>query len=115
MRYSQCPTWVSAANWPSKGHVRVLLVIDRPRVLEGIKLALNHGMHTTRIVSEPPNIVKALADWNPPPGYFRNGLLGTQIIALVNRTLDSGRLPVIGLTPRGDLKGDGWSARRSAV
>jgi DNA-binding response OmpR family regulator len=96
------PRSQQAANWPSKGPVRVLLVLDRPLVLERIKLTLNHGTYTTRTVPPATEVVTALADWKPHMGIFDMDLHGAQIMAML--TAADTRLPVIGLTRRDDLK-----------
>jgi len=37
-----------ATHWPPRGPARVLVVLDRPMMIELIKMTLNHGVYTTR-------------------------------------------------------------------
>jgi two-component system, OmpR family, response regulator MprA len=84
--------------------LRVLLVLDRPTLIELVKLTLNHGAYTTRTVAAA-EVETVVAEWQPQLLILDMDLGGTQIIPLVNRrTLVHGRLAVIGLTRRGDLK-----------
>ena len=84
--------------------VRVLLVLDRPTLIELVKLTLNHGAYTTRTVAAA-EVETVVAEWKPQLLILDMDLAGTQIIPLVNRrTLVRRRVPVIGLTRRGDLK-----------
>ncbi len=85
--------------------VRVLLVVDRDMLAGVIQLALNHGRATTRVASTVTDGVATLATWRPHlaildldlvDGEFLDGLGGTP--------LGGARIPVIGLTRRGDLK-----------
>jgi DNA-binding response OmpR family regulator len=83
----------------------VLLVLERPALVELIKLTLNHGVCSTQAVSTAGEAETAIDEWRPNLLIVDMDLDGTQIIALVNRRrLVNGRLPVIGLTRRGDLK-----------
>jgi two-component system KDP operon response regulator KdpE len=85
--------------------VRVLLVLDRPTLIELVKLTLNHGAYTIRTVATAAAVETVVGEWQPQLLIFDMDLGGTQIIALVNRRkLACGRPPVIGLTRRGDLK-----------
>jgi DNA-binding response OmpR family regulator len=83
----------------------VLLVLDRPTLVEMVKLTLNHGVYSTRAVATPAEVGTNLAEWQPHLLILDLDLGGTQIIARVSHsTVVSGRLPVIGLTRRGDLR-----------
>ena len=85
--------------------VRVLLVLDRPMLIELIKLTLNHGVYTTRAVATPPRSRPPSPSGSRICVILDMDLDGMQIMALLSRsTLVRGRLPVIGLTRRGDLK-----------
>src|SRR5947207_15180591 len=37
-----------ATHWPPRGPARVLVVLDRPMLIELIRMTLNHGVYTTR-------------------------------------------------------------------
>ena len=70
-----------------------------------IKLTLNHGVYSTRAVATADDVEAAVADWQPHLVILDMDLNGTQVINLLSTTTaGSGRLPVIGLTRRGDLR-----------
>ncbi len=93
------------ARWPAVGQARVLLVLERPMLAELITLTLNHGVCTTRAVSVPSEIKTTVATWQPHLLVLDMDLGGSPAIELLSHTTSaSGRLPVIGLTRRGDLK-----------
>jgi two-component system response regulator RegX3 len=87
------------------GKVRVLLVLERRLLVELIALTLNHGAYITRAVSSVSEVEAAVADWQPHLVILDFDLAGLQIMALLSRkTSRRSRLPVIGLTRRGDLE-----------
>ena len=70
-----------------------------------IKLTLSHGVYSTRAVATADDVEAAVADWQPHLVILDMDLNGTQVINLLSTTTaGSGRLPVIGLTRRGDLR-----------
>jgi len=73
---------------------------------ELIKLTLNHGVYSTRAVATTDEVEAIVADWKPHLVLLDMDLEGTRIINLLtNRGGDSaGRMPIIGLTRRGDLR-----------
>jgi DNA-binding response OmpR family regulator len=80
-------------------------MLDRPMLIELIKMTLNHGVYTTRTATTASEVAAALAEWQPHVAILDMDLDGTQIMALLAVTPVGGvRLPVIGLTRRGDLK-----------
>jgi DNA-binding response OmpR family regulator len=89
--------------WRARGPARVLLVLDRPTLIEVIKLTLNHGIYTTRVVASALQVETTLAEWQPHLVVLDMDLNGMQIVQLL-RASTGGRLPVVGLTRRGDLK-----------
>ncbi|MDQ3810901.1 MAG: response regulator transcription factor [Chloroflexota bacterium] len=94
-----------AAQWPPRGPVRVLLVLDRQTVLEMIKLTLNHGVYTTRTASSAPAALAVVDDWQPHLVVFDADLDGQHVMQrVVGRAGGSTRLPAIALTRRGDLR-----------
>src|SRR5919202_4433142 len=94
-----------AAHWPPRGPARVLVVLDRPVLVELIKITLNHGVYTTRASSIPDEVTTALAEWRPHLVILDMDLDGARIMSLLAATPVGGvRLPVIGLRRRGDLK-----------
>jgi DNA-binding response OmpR family regulator len=83
----------------------VLMVLERPILVELIKLALNHSVYSTRAIATTADVETTVAEWQPHLVVLDMDLDGTQIVALLGaRTGGSGRLPVIGLTRRGDLR-----------
>jgi DNA-binding response OmpR family regulator len=83
----------------------VLLVLDRPTLAELVKLTLNHGVYTTRTVAAPSEVATNVAVWQPHLIVLDMDLDGKEIIALLtDGQTGRMRLPVIGLTRRGDLR-----------
>src|SRR5438270_1346511 len=94
-----------ATHWPPRGPARVLVVLDRPMMIELIKMTLNHGVYTTRTVTSASEVATPLTEWQPQLAILDMDLDGMQIMTLLGATPVGGiRLPVIGLTRRGALK-----------
>jgi DNA-binding response OmpR family regulator len=94
-----------ATHWPPRGPARVLVVLDRPMMIELIKMTLNHGVYTTRTATSATEVAAALTEWQPHLAILDMDLDGMQIMTLLGAAPVGGiRLPVIGLTRRGDLK-----------
>jgi two-component system, OmpR family, KDP operon response regulator KdpE len=94
-----------ATHWPPRGPARVLVVLDRPMMIELIKMTLNHGVYSTRTATSANEVATVLAEWQPHLAILDMDLDGAQIMTLLRVTPVGGlRLPVIGLTRRGDLK-----------
>jgi DNA-binding response OmpR family regulator len=94
-----------ATRWPARGPARVLLVLDRPTLVELVKLTLNHGVCTARAAETAAQVESSVAEWQPHLVVLDMDLDGSEIMALLQAgTAERGRLPVIGLTRRGDLK-----------
>jgi DNA-binding response OmpR family regulator len=94
-----------AARLPAVGKARVLVVLERRLLVELIALTLNHGANITRAVTGASEVEAAVAEWQPNLVILDMDLDGMQIMALLrHRPSVSARLPVIGLTRRGDLK-----------
>jgi two-component system KDP operon response regulator KdpE len=90
-------------RWPARGPARVLVILERPMLAELIKLTLNHGVYSTRAVATTDEVEAIVADWQPHLVVLDMDLDGTRIITLLSAKT-GGRMPVIGLTRRGDLK-----------
>jgi DNA-binding response OmpR family regulator len=73
-------------------------------LVELIKMTLNHGVYTTRAVTTASEVGPALTEWQPHLVILDMDLDGAQIMALLAKPVAGMRLPVIGLTRRGDLK-----------
>src|SRR6476469_5828526 len=87
------------------GPARVLLVMDQPVLTEVVKLALGHGVHHPRVVQTAEEATVALTDWRPHLAVVDLDVAGGAILDQLDyRRPQAGRLPVIALTRRGDLK-----------
>jgi two-component system, OmpR family, response regulator RegX3 len=94
-----------ATHWPPRGPARVLVLLDRPVLIEIIKLTLNHGVYTTRVVAKANEVASALMEWQPHLAIIDMDLDGKRVMAmLAAKPLGGMRLPVVGLTRRGDLR-----------
>src|SRR6266699_4481762 len=83
---------------------RVLMILERPIIVDLIKLTLNHGAYSTRAVSMTEKLETIVDEWQPQLVILDMDLDGTQVIRRLGaETARSERLPVIGLTCRGDL------------
>src|SRR4051794_41161096 len=88
-----------------RGPFRALLVIDQPVLADVVKLALSHRHYTIFVAQTPEEAAKALADWQPHLAVLDMDIAGSVILErLANATREGGRVPVIALTRRGDLK-----------
>ena len=93
------------ARWSAIGQARVLLVLDRPILVELITLTLNHGVCTTRAVTIGSDVETTVASWQPHLVIRDMDLDGTPIIARRDAGMSgSCPLPVIALTRRSDLR-----------
>jgi len=93
-----------ATRGPAGGPARILLVLDRPAPVELVRLTLNHGRYAVRGVDVASQVERSLADWQPHLIVLDMDLDGPQLMAQLAARAEGGRLPVIGLTRRGDLK-----------
>jgi DNA-binding response OmpR family regulator len=91
-------------HWPPRGPARVLVVLDRPMLVELIRMTLNHGVYNIRRTTTASEVAPALTEWQPHLVILDMDLEGEQIMALLAKPVGGMRLPVIGLTRRGDLK-----------
>ena len=83
----------------------MLLVLDRPLLIELIKVSLNHGVYSTRAVPSADEVETTVAKWRPHLVILDMDLGRSQITALLGHRTSAGpRLPVIGLTRLDDLK-----------
>jgi DNA-binding response OmpR family regulator len=80
--------------------------MERPMITELIKLTLNHGVYVTRSVATLGHVDAALTEWQPHLVVLDMDLNGVEVIKLLGARMAGGsaRLPVIGLTRRGDLR-----------
>jgi DNA-binding response OmpR family regulator len=83
----------------------VLLVIDQRVLAELVSLALNHGQYITRVASTGQEATSAVADWSPHLVVLDMDIEGNEMLKRFGTAaLEGGRLAVIALTRRGDLK-----------
>jgi DNA-binding response OmpR family regulator len=74
-------------------------------VVDLIKITLNHGVYAIHVATLRDEIANILREWQPHLALLDMDLDGAQIMALLQeRPVGGMRLPVIGLTRRGDLK-----------
>jgi len=81
----------------------VLIVLDQPAIVEVIKMTLNHGVYAVRAVASLGDVEALRPDWQPHLMLVDMDLDGLRIMELVGARTGV-RVPVIGLTRRGDLK-----------
>ncbi len=85
--------------------MRVLLVLDQPMVVRLATLTLKHGTYETRSVTSGAEAATALVTWQPHLVLLDMDLEGSMILDQIGgRRAAGGRLPVIALTRRGDLR-----------
>jgi DNA-binding response OmpR family regulator len=84
-----------------RGPARVLLLLNRPVLVQLVKLTLNHGVYATNAVESAADIEPAIAEWHPHIIILDMDLEARAILA---RNAAGARLPAIGLTRRGDLR-----------
>ncbi len=84
---------------------RALLVIDQRVLADVVSLALNHGHYIVRVASTGQEAASAVADWSPHLVVLDMDIEGNEMLKrFATATLEGGRLPVIALTRRADLK-----------
>jgi DNA-binding response OmpR family regulator len=94
-----------SVSWAANDRPRVLLALDRQVLVECVGRALEHDVYVTRIAATAAEVNTAVAEWLPHLAILDVDLVGPQVIARLSPTLSSGgRLPLIGLTRRSDLK-----------
>ncbi|GAC1527731.1 MAG: response regulator transcription factor [Chloroflexota bacterium] len=84
---------------------RVLLLIDQPVLAEVVKLALNHGVFIPRVAQNMEEATAILRAWHPHLALMDMDICQGQLLEeLEAAATPAGRVPVIALTRRGDLK-----------
>jgi two-component system KDP operon response regulator KdpE len=92
------------ARRPGDPVAHVLLVVNQPVLAEVIKLALSHGRATTRVAPTVEDALAALENWRPHLAILDLDLADGAFLDGLGGPADDGRIPVVGLTRRGDLK-----------
>ena len=83
----------------------MLLIFDHQPALTGlVKLTLNHGVYDFQNATTTPVAIAALATWQPHLVMIDMGLPDTSLLLQACGQPGGARVPVIGLTHRGDLK-----------
>lgn len=84
---------------------RALLVVDQPVLARVVELALNHGHYTTRVAGSVDEAAAALEEWQPHLAVIDMDVGNGEAIDRIEQASPrTGRIPVIALTRRGDLK-----------
>jgi len=84
---------------------RVLLLIDQPLLAEVVKLALNHGVFIPRVVETVSEAREVLHAWQPHLAITDMDICEGQLMEELGQAAsETHRIPVIGLTRRGDLQ-----------
>jgi DNA-binding response OmpR family regulator len=88
-----------------QGEARVLVLLDQHLLAEVVRLTLNHGIFVTRAASDFAEGLRVLAEWQPQVAVMDMEIGGRQLLQQMGASPGSTpRIPVLGLTPRGDLK-----------
>jgi len=83
----------------------VLVVLDQPLIAEVVRLTLNHGVYVTRDARDAREATTILAEWQPHVAVVDMDLGGQKLFQKLGGDSQAGtRIPVVGLTRRGDLK-----------
>jgi len=98
-------TQVERAPGGIRGEARVLVLLDQPLLAELVRLTLNHGVYVTKDAQNLDEALRALADWQPHLAMLDMELGGRQFLEKLGGGQGKGtRIPVLGLTRRGDLR-----------
>jgi DNA-binding response OmpR family regulator len=82
-----------------------MTVTDQRVLAEVIRLALNHGTFQTRTVTDQAQAMAVLDEWHPQLAIVDMDLAKGQILdRLIAAPMQTGRIPTIALTRRGDLR-----------
>jgi two-component system KDP operon response regulator KdpE len=88
-----------------RGPARALLVVEHSVLAGVVKLALGHGQYHTHVARTAEEAATALSRWQPHVVILEMDVAGTSILErLADLARGGGRVPVIALTQRGDLK-----------
>ena len=95
-----------ASGTGDRGPARVLVVLDRPELVELVTMTLNHGVCTVRTVITAEQVATTVAEWRPHLLVLDMALNGLRIMQqLRTEARAAGSVPlVMGLVRRGDLR-----------
>src|SRR6266849_3999678 len=86
------------------GPARVLALLDRPVLVALVKLTLSHCACAIRATATAAESTTLLTEWQPHLAILDMDLDGRQVMQQIVVSASVTRLPVIGLTRRGDLR-----------
>jgi DNA-binding response OmpR family regulator len=87
-----------------RGPAFVLVVLGQPLLAEVVRLALNHGQFLTRTARDVPEATALVAGWQPHLAIVDMDVANDELLGhLWAASTRIRRIPVIALTPRGDL------------
>jgi two-component system KDP operon response regulator KdpE len=81
----------------------VLVLLDRPLLIALVKLTLSHCACAIRATATAAESATLLTEWQPHLAILDMDLEGRRVMEQIGVTAGRTRLPVIGLTRRGDL------------
>ena len=89
-----------------EGVLKVLVLVGKKPVAELIKLTLNHGVCIARDVSDGTEAMTLLREWEPHLAIVEVELVDRQFFEQIGtaRASDGVRIPILGLTQRGNLR-----------
>lgn len=89
----------------NQAETRVLVLLDQPLIAEVVRLTLKHGLFVTRDAREPIEAMRVLDEWQPHLAVIDMELGGRELFEQIGGGgVVGSRIPVVGLTRRGDLE-----------
>lgn len=89
----------------NRAETRVLVLLDQPLISEMVRLTLKHGVFVTRDARDSIVAIRVLEEWQPHLAVIDVELGSQQLFERIGGSAEVGsRIPVLGLTRRGDLK-----------
>jgi DNA-binding response OmpR family regulator len=98
---------VAAVGQVDRSVVRVLVLVEAPAVAELVRFTLHHGAYVARVAPDEAAAVRLLEAWGPQLAVLDMDLADGLIARLIGEGHPQHgrlRIPVLGLTRRGDLR-----------
>src|SRR5450631_584227 len=96
---------VTGSRCPDGGPARVLVVLDRPDLVELVTVTLNHGTCSARTIATAEQLATLAAGWQPHLLILDMTLNGLRIMQQVrNGAISGSPMSVMGLVCRADLQ-----------
>jgi DNA-binding response OmpR family regulator len=96
---------VTESMWPGGRAARVLILLDRPELVELVTQTLNDGVCTVLTVTTVEQVATVAAEWQPHVLILDKALNGLRIMQqLRTRAVAGAPLPVMGQVGCGDLR-----------